>query len=157
MKDNGIGIPESEFERIFAPFFRLEAARRLHPLGLGVGLTSARRIALLKSIFGDGAQIQVAGDGRQALELLKGEDTPDLILLDLRLPEIDGFQVLEQLRKKADKIPVIILTSSERQSDIQRALLLGARAVISKIEMGRDLELTIKVVPTEGKLKGREA
>lgn len=79
-----------------------------------------------------------------------------MILLDLRLPEMDGFQVLEQLRKKADKIPVIILTSSERQSDIQRALL-GARAVISKIEMGRDLELTIKAVLTKGKLKDREA
>lgn len=47
VKDNGIGIPEREFERIFAPFFRLEAARQLHPLGLGVGLTSARRIALM--------------------------------------------------------------------------------------------------------------
>ncbi len=111
----------------------------------------------LKSIFGDGVQVQVAGDGRQALELLQGEDPPDLILLDLRLPEIDGFQVLEQLQKKNGRIPVIILTSSERQSDIQRARSLGALAVISKIEMGRDLELTIKAILTKGKLKNREA
>jgi len=75
----------------------------------------------------DGYNVLEAEDGRRGLELAT-ELEPDLILLDLVLPEIDGFRVLEEIRanQKTSSIPVIMLTALEDKDKIQRALELGA-------------------------------
>ncbi len=66
-----------------------------------------------------------AGDGRAAIELLQ-QESPDVILLDLLMPELDGFQVLAELQKKHCPIPRVVLTAAERCRD------LGAFDVIHK-------------------------
>jgi two-component system response regulator len=60
--------------------------------------------------------------------------TPDIILLDLNLPKLNGLQILERIRKNPDTrlVPVIILTSSKEEADLTKAYTLGANSYIRK-------------------------
>ncbi len=88
-------------------------------------------------------EMVVARDGQEALDYLFGEgafngrDTsgqPQVILLDLKLPKIDGLQVLERLRSNplTRRIPVVVLTSSNEESDLIRSYDLGANSYVRK-------------------------
>lgn len=72
-----------------------------------------------------------AEDGYAALSALMRE-RPDLLLLDLSLPRISGFEVLRALRGNGSRIPVLVVSSSPRASDRLRALVLGAADVLAK-------------------------
>ncbi len=84
----------------------------------------------------------VAHDGLEALDYLFGWNSsnknsdirPMLILLDLKLPKIDGFEVLEQIRKNPNTIllPVVILSTSLEYRDIEKSYRLGANCYIQK-------------------------
>lgn len=79
-----------------------------------------------------------AEDGLEALEFLHGGDVsrppPRVILLDLKLPKIDGLEVLRRLRadERTRRIPVVVLTSSKEDRDLQKAYALGANSYIVK-------------------------
>jgi two-component system response regulator len=88
-------------------------------------------------------EIVVARDGQEALDYLFGEgeysgrDTrvlPQVILLDLNLPKVDGLQVLERLRAEPQTrhIPVVVLTSSNQEQDMLRSYDLGANGYVRK-------------------------
>lgn len=85
-------------------------------------------------------QISVAIDGTQALAYLNGESgpesrqLPDLILLDLNLPKMDGRQVLTEIKRAPSwrKIPIVILTSSDAEHDIVKSYELGAACYVTK-------------------------
>jgi two-component system, response regulator len=83
-------------------------------------------------------RIQVARDGVEALDFIfragSVPNTPKLILLDLKLPKLDGFEVLKRLKSdlRTKTIPVVILTSSQVQSDIVRTYDLGVNSYIVK-------------------------
>jgi len=88
-------------------------------------------------------KIVVARDGVEALDYLfrtgmyAGRDTsvePELILLDLKLPKIDGFEVLKKLRadERTKLLPVVILTSSKEQQDVVNGYGLGANSYVRK-------------------------
>jgi chemotaxis family two-component system response regulator Rcp1 len=87
-------------------------------------------------------RLTVIPDGRQALDYLfaarddvrAAEDEPDLILLDLNLPGIDGCQVLTQIKRDPylRMIPVVILTTSIREEDIVQTYMAGANTYIPK-------------------------
>jgi two-component system, NarL family, response regulator len=72
-----------------------------------------------------------AGDGAEALALIK-EALPDVVLLDLRMPRMDGLDVLEEV--KTSKLPckVIIMTTFDSEEDVQRAMKAGARGYLLK-------------------------
>lgn len=74
-----------------------------------------------------GFEIEVAVDGAEALEKLK-TIKPDLILLDIILPKINGFEVLEKIKEDltTKDIPVIVLSNLGQDTDIKRALDMGA-------------------------------
>lgn len=74
-----------------------------------------------------GFEIDVAVDGAEALEKLKTL-TPDLILLDIILPKIDGFAVLGKIKEdpRIKDIPVVVLSNLGQDTDIKRALDMGA-------------------------------
>jgi len=84
--------------------------------------------------------IHVVGDGEEAIGFLKregmyaGAPRPDLILLDLGLPNKDGFQVLEELKADSDleTIPVIVVSGSDREADLARAYRLHIAAYLVK-------------------------
>lgn len=88
-------------------------------------------------------EVIVANDGVEALDYLFGTGAyagrdvnkiPEVVLLDLKLPKIDGLEVLERLRKdERTKIaPVVILTSSKEEQDLVRSYKLGANSYIRK-------------------------
>jgi len=92
----------------------------------------------LQKTFGDvlpkeGYDMISALDGEAGLKLAK-ERKPDLILLDLILPKMDGFEVLKQLKKEVETkaIPVIVLTNLERVVDIEKAIEAGATTYLVK-------------------------
>lgn len=82
----------------------------------------------------------VVNDGEKALRFLRRDEeysdapTPCLILLDLNMPRMNGFKVLEEIKgdDELSNIPVIILTTSERDQDIERAYQLGCQKYIVK-------------------------
>lgn len=82
--------------------------------------------------------LRVAEDGQQALDLLFGDEhedlRPQLILLDLKLPRVSGFDVLRRIRAddRLRLVPVVVLTSSRQDPDIERAYALGATSYIVK-------------------------
>ena len=74
-------------------------------------------------------EVHVASDGAEALAFLKREGvyqdapTPDIVFLDLRMPKVDGFQVLTQMKADPElrRIPVIVMSGSDAESDLARA------------------------------------
>jgi two-component system response regulator len=80
-------------------------------------------------------ELRVAKDGVEALELLeKGEHLPQIILLDLKLPRLDGLEVLRKIRatERTRLLPVIILTGSREEQDLIESYRLGANSYIRK-------------------------
>ncbi len=81
----------------------------------------------------EGYDFVVARDGKEALEQVEAFD-PDLILLDIMLPEINGYEVCQKLREnpKFKNLKIILLTAKGRQVEIAKGLALGADAYITK-------------------------
>lgn len=90
-------------------------------------------------------RISAAGNGRQALEMIP-EVRPDLILLDIMMPEMNGFEVCEELKKdpKTKEIPVIFLTAKAETTDIVKGLKIGAVDYITKPFNGSELLARVK-------------
>jgi len=86
--------------------------------------------ALTYNLEQQGYQTFAASDGREAMRLLYSE-RPDLLILDIMLPELDGWQVCERVREMTD-LPIIMLTAKENAEDIVRGLDLGADDYIVK-------------------------
>jgi len=96
-------------------------------------------------------QVVVAKDGEEALEkLFSGAPLPQLVLLDLKLPKIDGLEVLRRIRgdEKLRMLPVVILTSSREEKDLINGYALGANSYVQKpvdfeqfLEASRQLSL----------------
>ncbi len=85
-------------------------------------------------------KLYITNDGEEAIKFIRKEGkykhfpTPALIILDLKMPKVDGFEVLCKIKNTDNlkSIPVIILTSSERDKDIERAYGLGCNSYIVK-------------------------
>lgn len=81
-------------------------------------------------------EVRVARDGEEAINLLFGENaiSPQVILLDLKLPKVDGLEVLRRIRagETTRFLPVVILTSSDEERDVVRSYQLGVNSYIRK-------------------------
>ena len=86
--------------------------------------------ALQAVIEGIGAHVSVVGvaTARAARETLAADAGFDLVLLDLQLADADGFELLSELRATYPALPVVVVSASERSTDVIRAIDLGARA-----------------------------
>jgi DNA-binding NarL/FixJ family response regulator len=82
--------------------------------------------------LGDNVAILEASDGRQAFALAEQHADLDLILLDLGLPDCDGFGLLAELRKRYPAVSVVVLSAQDQRGDVVRALDLGALGFIPK-------------------------
>jgi len=80
---------------------------------------------------GDMTVVAEAGDGVEALELIK-EQLPDVVMLDLRMPRMDGLDVLKEVNKSRLPCKVIIMTTFDSEEDVQRAMKAGARGYLLK-------------------------
>jgi len=99
-------------------------------------------------------ELSFAYDGEEALNFLHREGEyedapkPDLILLDLNLPKIGGLEILDKIKQdeKLRRIPVIVLTISEREEDMIRAYDSGAASFMTKPVDSKDFERLIQTV-----------
>ncbi|KPJ73261.1 hypothetical protein AMJ48_02245 [Parcubacteria bacterium DG_74_1] len=85
------------------------------------------RELIVQKLIKEGYETSEAIDGEQGIKKVK-EEKPDLVLLDLILPGIDGFEVLSQKKEDPNiaKIPVIVLSNLGQKEDVERGLKLGA-------------------------------
>lgn len=90
---------------------------------------------LQRKLTQEGYEISVTRDGEEGLKTMR-EVSPDLILLDIIMPKMGGFEVMEEMQKDKElkKIPVIIISNSGQPVEIDRAQKLGAKDWLIKIE-----------------------
>lgn len=93
----------------------------------------------IRSLLGDkfrsaGYEVKEARDGKEGLEKLK-QEKPDVVLLDLLMPVMDGFEVLKTIRqdKELASLPVIVLSNVDQKTDLDRAMALGATDYLIKV------------------------
>ena len=101
-------------------------------------------VVIIQEVFADmrlATLIKVAQDGEEALAYLqrkgkyKGVRMPDIVLLDINMPKKNGFEVLEEMKKdtRLRSLPVIMLTTSQREEDVVRSYATGACSYIHKL------------------------
>jgi DNA-binding response OmpR family regulator len=85
--------------------------------------------------------------GREAIEIL-ADSTFDLVILDIMMPEVDGYEVLKFLKgqERTKNIPVILLTAKSTQDDVEKGLGLGADYYITKPFSGAELVRKVKIL-----------
>jgi DNA-binding response OmpR family regulator len=113
----------------------LEELKRIMVIEDDKFLSSLMKVRLEK----EGFIVIQAFDGEEAIELLKTE-RPDLIVLDLIMPKVTGFEVLETISMTPglEKVPVIILSNLAQDSDVQKAKEFGAREYFVKVKISVD-------------------
>jgi len=100
---------------------------------------------LLAYAFGqEGYDVATAGDGQQALTCWRIEQ-PDLVVLDVNLPQINGFEVCRHIRQGSDT-PIILLTGRDEEADVVRGLQLGADDYVTKPFSPRQLAARVHSV-----------
>jgi two-component system NarL family response regulator len=119
-----------------------------HPLILA-GLAS-----LIESIPGFRLQAQ-ARNGREALELYT-QLRPDVVLIDLNMPEMNGFECIEQIRRIDSSASIVILTICQCEEDVYRGLCAGAKAYLLKDTEFEQLENCIRTVAAGHKFLSAE-
>ena len=104
-------------------------------------LSSAYKAKLTKAGF----EVTMASDGIEVLQALKNSK-PDVILLDLIMPNKDGFTVLEEIKKDEERknIPIIIASNLGQKEDIDKGMALGAKDFVIKSNMSLD-DLVAKI------------
>lgn len=102
------------------------------------------RRAISKILQGAGYQTLEAENGRQGLEIVASRSDIDCILLDLLMPEVDGWSVLKALRERKSQMPVIVLTADIQESTRQECLELGAFTVLNKPPKPDELRHTLE-------------
>lgn len=98
--------------------------------------------ALRVTLEPEGFSVRGVADGRSGIEAFESE-RPDIILLDLMLPDISGLDVLRSIRKRSD-VPVIVVSAKSAESDIVTALELGADDYLTKPYSSRELVARIR-------------
>ena len=95
---------------------------------------SAMNRAILVEMLGDGYDILEAENGREAVQILQGGSEIDLLLLDITMPEMDGFAVLEQMKRCGwiEEVPVIMISAENDSAYVERAYDMGATDFISR-------------------------
>lgn len=93
----------------------------------------------------EGYRVQVAGDGKKALKLFKQERF-DLVILDVMMPELDGFAVCQAIRLENDKVPILFLTAKSASGDRVAGLKLGADDYLTKPFNLEELLLRVQIL-----------
>jgi CheY-like chemotaxis protein len=102
----------------------------------------------------EGYQVKAATSGEQALKVARKSPPPDLILLDVVMPVMDGYEVCRQLKADAftSGIPVVFVTGAASDDEVQRGMLLGAAGFLFKpLEIALTLETVQSAIAKRGR------
>ena len=100
---------------------------------------------LRRGLIYEGYSVKVAGDGPDGLAAAR-DRPPDLVLLDLSLGDADGFDVLTELRAAYPSLPVVVVSASDRTSDVIRAIDMGAMGFVPKRSSQGELHEALRMV-----------
>lgn len=95
----------------------------------------------LEAILSTDARIRVVGrafDGREAVDLAN-EEKPDVVLMDIAMPVLDGIEATKEIRRDLPETQVIVLTGSASNQDVSRARTAGAHGYVTKDQIAGDL------------------
>ena len=87
-------------------------------------------------------QLEFAANGREALDRIR-QNPPDLVVTDLKMPEVDGLELVQQIKSSWKSLPVILMTAFGSEEVAVAALSAGAASYVPKKNLGRDLEETV--------------
>ncbi|WP_143960060.1 response regulator transcription factor [Litoribacter populi] len=79
----------------------------------------------------EGFQVLIARDGEEALELIE-QSTPKVVILDIMMPKVDGYEVCQHLKKNHEEVKVIFLTAKSKEQDIEKGKNIGADLYLTK-------------------------
>ena len=102
----------------------------------------------------EGYEVVTAFDGREALEMFEAEN-PDILILDLMLPELDGLEVARTIRKTSN-VPIIVLSAKDSEFDKVIGLEIGADDYVTKPFSNRELQARVKLCRSEERRVGKE-
>jgi two-component system response regulator MprA len=111
--------------------------------------------ALERALRLDGHDVAVATDGQRALDRLAGS-TPDLVVLDVMMPRVDGLEVCRRLRAAGDRVPVLMLTARDGIDDRVDGLDAGADDYLSKPFALRELRARVRALLRRAESPGEE-
>jgi len=107
---------------------------------------------LQKKLIKEGYQVSIARNGEEGLRMMKTEK-PDLVLLDIIMPKMGGFEVMEEMQKNGElkKISVIVISNSGQPVELDRAQKLGAKDWLIKTEFDPQevIDKVKKQLPTD--------
>jgi len=103
------------------------------------------QMSLMDELEAEGYRVFTAGDGNEGLKLVKEKD-PDLIILDIMLPGLDGYEVCKRLRGGGNTTPIIMLTVKNKEIDKVLGLELGADDYVTKPFSVRELSARVKTL-----------
>jgi two-component system, OmpR family, response regulator MprA len=92
----------------------------------------AVRESLRRALELEGYEVELAGDGREALDRLENEPQPDALVLDVLMPEVDGLEVCARLRREGSRLPVLMLTARAEVENRVEGLDAGADDYVTK-------------------------
>jgi len=127
VKDTGIGIEKDEVNSIFVRFVKVDPGPSNLTEGSGLGL-------YLNALLTRETDVKVlhASNGREAIELFKANPGIILILMDIKMPEIDGLEATRQIKLINKDVPVIAITAYAMSGDEERVLAAGCDGYLSK-------------------------
>ena len=104
------------------------------------------RSVLQELLTGWHFEVILASDGQEAMEVMAAEDSPQLVLLDWEMPEVDGFEVARSIRggDASHRAYVLMITGSKRRQDIMRVLVCGADDYLIKPFDPMDLKIHLR-------------
>ena len=129
-----VNVWENVLFRAFSPVLCIGKGTMSEKEKILIADDSAMNRAILTEMLGDGYEILEAETGRQAVSIMQTNIDIDLLLLDIMIPEMDGFDVLAMMNKYhwIDDIPVIMISAENASSYVERAYDLGATDYISR-------------------------
>jgi DNA-binding response OmpR family regulator len=93
----------------------------------------------------EGYVVFIARDGEEAMGIIE-ENEPELVILDIMMPKVDGYEVCRHLKKNHKGVKVIFLTAKSKQQDIQKGMDLGADLYLIKPFSTKDLANKVKTL-----------
>jgi two-component system response regulator len=104
---------------------------------------------VLENSFGEEVQVEEASSGEEGLARAQRRPPVELILLDLNLPDMSGFEVLRRLRAepRTRSVPVVVLSSSQENDDVRRAYECGANSYVSKSQNPEQMIRQLRLLP----------
>ena len=99
---------------------------------------------------GDVVVVGEAADGRQVLDLVEGGEEPDVVLVDVRMPSLDGFEVARRMAREHPEVKVILLSAYDDPRQMVEAVRAGARGYVLKDVDGEELLDMVRVVAQGG-------